>query len=150
MRDLLVEPSRNHELHDLALTGRQPIEALTKFSDFGTFRASFAIIFQGLPDCVHQLVYSYRLRQEMNRPGLQGMHGHGNVAVAGKKNDRQRNASAIHLALQIQSVHFGHLHIQDQAALGLDRPMSKKFHRRPECLHWQAERFDQAGQPFPH
>jgi hypothetical protein len=100
-------------MHDLAFPGRQYIETLAKSSDFGAFRASFAIVFQGLPDGVHQLVFFYRLGQEMNCPGLQGMHGHRDVAVGGKKNDRQGKASAIHLALQIQSVHLGHLDIQD-------------------------------------
>jgi hypothetical protein len=57
----------------------------------------------------------------VNSAGLQGMHGHGNVAMAGKKNDGQRNTGVIHLALQVQSVHSGHLNIQDYAALGLHR-----------------------------
>jgi len=99
MRDLLVEPSRNHQLHDFALTGRQQSETVTKFPDFRTLGTSFSIIFQRLPDCAHQLVFPYRLCQEMNGAGLQGMDGHGNVAMAGKKNDRQKDTVAIHLAL---------------------------------------------------
>jgi hypothetical protein len=133
----------------LALTGRQQIETLAEFPGFSAFGTGFAIIFQRLPDCVYQLVFSYRLREEMNGAGLQGMHSHGNVAMAGKKNDGQRNTGVIHLALQVQSVHAGHVNIQDQAALGLHRVKGKKFQRRPERLHWQAHRFDQPGQPFP-
>jgi hypothetical protein len=149
MRNLFIETSCNDELHDLPLTGRQQVETLTKFSDFSAPGACFAIIFQCLPDCFHQLVFSYRLREKMNGAGFQGMHRHGNVAMAGQENDRQRNTGVIHLALQLQSVHPGHVNVQDHAALGVHRLNGKKFQRRPERLHRQAHRFDQPGQPFP-
>jgi hypothetical protein len=62
MRDLLIKQSCNHQSHDLTLTRRQQIETLTKFADFRTLGTRFAIVFQRLPDRVHQLVFSYGLR----------------------------------------------------------------------------------------
>ena len=69
--------------------------------------------------------------------------------MAGKENDRQRNAGVIHLTLQLQSVHLRHIKIQDHAAFSVHRLKGKKFPSRAECLHGQANRFYQPGQPFP-
>jgi hypothetical protein len=62
MRDLFIEPSGNHELHDLALTGCEQFETLSKFPEFRALEPCAAIVVQCLPDCVHQLVFFYRLR----------------------------------------------------------------------------------------
>jgi len=150
MRALFVETPGNHQLHHLLLTWRQQIETLTKLPDLSSLRACFSIIFQCIPDCIHQLFFSYRFGQEMNGAGLQSMHRHRNIAMAGKENDGQRNTGVVHFALQVQSAHSRHVNVEDHTPLGFHRFNGEKFQRRPECLHGQAYRFNQRRQPFPN
>jgi len=111
--DLLVQASRYHQAHDLALARRQRIEALTKFLDLGALRARFAIHLQRLPDRIHELGFPHRLGKEMNGAGLESLYRHGYVAAAREEDHRHTNAGDVHFPLQLQAIHARHVDVQN-------------------------------------
>ena len=57
----------------------------------------------------------HRLGQKIRRAGLDGAHAHGDVAVAGEKDDGDEDALVREMPLQLQAVQFRHGHVQHEA-----------------------------------
>src|SRR5689334_17808797 len=86
--DLLVQPARDHQVHDLPFaTG----EGRVTVSDGPYLRLAIqgrAAALDGLPDGAQEHVVPEWLRQELDGSRLHGPHRHGHVAMARDEDDR--------------------------------------------------------------
>src|SRR6185369_1077560 len=94
-------------------------ESLQPGLDGGGFRprvASAARATRGFPNRFEQVDVVDRLNEEVHRAPFHCLHSAGYIAVAGKKNDRQRAVRLNQPLLQFQTSDFGHRNVQHQTA----------------------------------
>jgi len=100
---LLVEHSGN-DLGDYFLLARsQRGEATVKIRYFSLLFASRAIPIKGDANSIEKILVPKRLGKKFDRSRFHSTNGHGNVAVARKKNYWNTNISRRKLALKIET-----------------------------------------------
>ena len=67
-------------------------------------------------NCIDQAAPVGRLLHKSGRALLHRVDRHVDVAVRGKKDDRQRHAAPNHFVLQFEPRHIGHANVKDEAA----------------------------------
>src|ERR1700704_6363580 len=88
--DLLVEKTCDDPRQHVSLTGSEGCVATTHLAALAALRAYRAIALDRVSNGVEQILLAERLRQKLHRAGFHGPDGHGDVAVAGEEDDRQR------------------------------------------------------------
>ncbi|MNE82598.1 hypothetical protein D3C80_1793320 [compost metagenome] len=100
--------------------------------------APFLIAVQALGDGIEQVLFAKWLGQELQRAGLHGFDGHGDVAMGGDEHHRDQDVQARHFLLEVQPTQARHAHIQNQARRHV-RPLGvDELTGRAECHACQA------------
>ncbi len=94
---------------------REPRDPLSDGGQLLLFAATGAHLVERLADYAQQPLVVERLFQEILGAGLHRLDGQGNVAVAGDHHHRNAVTASLQLTQQIQSAHFGHAHVGDDA-----------------------------------
>src|SRR5262249_27565666 len=91
-------------------------------------------------DGIQEILLTKRLGQKLNSSGLHGLDRHGNVAVAGNKDDWDIDVGVSKFCLKIQSTHSGQPDIEHQPTRNVWKLARKKFRRCCIRLNLQAHR----------
>ena len=149
-RDLLVQAPARHFLHDLALARGQRAEA-TCLSPGDTGHSTLGdVALDSELDRVQHRLASHRLRQEIDRPCLHCLDGHGNIAMAADEDDGLRIATRGQLALEIQSAQAGHTHVQDETTGPIGQIRLEQLAGRAKTDRIQLHRFHQFDESQPN
>src|SRR5215813_11430032 len=114
---LLIEFPHDNVLHDFALARCERGETGCQcYVSGGQLQSSV--------DGPDQCTLINWFGEEVRRASLDGLHAHGNIAMTGEENDRDKHSFAVKPFLKFQSIKLRHRHIQHQA---------RDFRRTP-CL----------------
>src|SRR6266480_6389816 len=111
--DLLVQFSSNHMLHHFPFTRREAGETRCDGGRFALFRSTR----ERCPDCAQKIGVLNRLDKEIHGSRLHRADAHGDVAMAGEKDDWEKDALMCKPSLKMEAIQIGHGHIQNQAAI---------------------------------
>src|SRR5258708_6092001 len=114
--DLLVEKTCDDARQHVSLTGREGRVATTQLGALAALRADRAIALDRVSNGVEQVLLAERLRQKLHRTGFHGPDRHGDVAVAGEEDDRQRRVRLGKLLLEIQPAQPRQAHVEHETA----------------------------------
>ena len=89
--DLLVQAAGGDPRHHIPLALAEEFEPLPQNRVRVFLCAPSAILFEGHGDGVEKILVPDRLSKEIYGTGLDGADRHGNIAIAGEKNDRHVN-----------------------------------------------------------
>jgi len=115
---LLVEPSGDDAVEDLALARRQAREPLPADDQVGVLTAKDAVGLDRLGDAREELLAVDRLAEEVARAAAHRADDRRRVAAAGQEDDRQRHPGLDEAPLHLEAVDVGHRKIEDHAAGG--------------------------------
>ena len=93
-----------------------------------------AVAGQGPLDGLKQVAVLHRLREEIDRPGLHGLHARRDIPVAADEDDRNGIASALQGVLQLEPGHLRHPKVEHQTARPLVPLPGKELAGRGERL----------------
>ena len=79
-----------------------------------------------LPNRVEQILFAKWLRQKFDRAGLHGPDRHGNVAVPGEEDDRQRRVRIGKLALKVEATQPREPHVEHETARSIGSRRAQK------------------------
>src|SRR5216683_4532020 len=102
--DLLIEPARNHQSHDLALACGQRLVTVSQLAKLTLLLARHTVAVQSLVDRIQQVLVPKGLGQELHRTGLHGLHRHRNISVTGDEDDGNLDARVSQLALKFKTI----------------------------------------------
>src|SRR5882724_2577564 len=83
--NLLVQHTRDDELHYFELARRQQVKKTTRLVFLGTASSLFRGSNQGVPDALKQLISLKRFPKKIDRAGFHRLRAHRDVAMAGEK-----------------------------------------------------------------
>ena len=83
---------------------------------FSTFRFRLPVFFNGLLHRLQEFLIIERLGKEIDSTFFHGLDAHGDVAVAGDKDDRHAVIGLAELILQIHSAQSRHSHIENDTS----------------------------------
>src|SRR5277367_469158 len=141
---LLIEHSRNHHAHDLALPRGQRFVSLLQLGKLNAPLAHYPVAVQSLVNRVQQILIAKRLGKKLHGPGFHGTHRHRNISVAGDKNDGNPDARILQLSLEVQAADTGKPHVQNQATWSFRPLAGKESLGRAKRLRTQANRLQHA------
>src|SRR5262249_22271362 len=125
--DLLVEAASGHQGHHLTLTGRESLEAPPQ-------RGDCLFVFHPRPisgepelNRIQQVLIAERYREEVDRSSLYCLYGHGDVAVAGYKDNRNVNVRRRQLSLKIEPASARQPDIEHKTSGSFRAPFFNKF-----------------------
>src|SRR5580704_15751208 len=98
---LFVEQTGYHKRQDFTLPRCQQFETLADHRDLSLTAPPGTVLFQRDLNRIQQVLVAERLGQELDGSRFHGSHRHGDVAVAGDKDDGNMNTSLSQLALKI-------------------------------------------------
>src|SRR6516162_2810873 len=148
--DLLVEHAGRDQLEHLSLARGEAREATNELLVFTMLGTTFRVPEDRLLHRGHQLCAVHWLRQEAHRARLHRLHGGGNVALTGDKDDSPIAATLEQCALQLETAHLRHAQVGDQAAGSLCIVRLEKLRGRSPGAHDETARLQHASQGEDH
>src|SRR6267143_508356 len=136
--DLLVEQTGDGGGHHVSLARSQQVIPATKLGELQPLRACHAITIDRVANGVEQVLLAKRLREKLDGAGLHGPDRHGNVAVSGEEDDRQRRVRVGKLLLQVEAAQSREADVEHEASWRMPSRAAQ------ECL---SAREDFHGQP---
>src|SRR5438552_12307333 len=115
-RDRPVRPPRHDELHDLALPGGEPREALAELLALRLGAAHLAVHLESVGDAVEQALAAEGFLEEVDGARLHRPHRRRDVAVSRDHDDREADVAAGERALEIEPAHPGQADVGHDAA----------------------------------
>src|ERR1043166_2729732 len=101
---------------DFALARRKRCQTFLDFLQLGAALAFNAIFLEGGVNGFKQVFVMNGLGKEIHRAALHRLYAHGNIAPAGKENDRNRAALRRQSLLQLQAVQAWHRNIEHETS----------------------------------
>ena len=147
---LLVELAGDDVFQDFALARSERRQALLDFGDFGTRLPLEAILLDGDVNGFEQILVVHRFGEEIQSAALHRLHAHGDVAVAGEKNDGKLAAFRRQSLLQLQAIQAGHRDVEHETAGGAAVVSFKELPGRTERGDVKPGRAQQAREAFQH
>src|SRR5258708_23904468 len=114
--DLLVEQTGDGGAHHVPLARSQQVIPATKLGELQPLRACHAITIDRVANGVEQVLLAKRLREKLDRTGFHGPDGHGNVAVPGQEDDRQRRVRVGEFLLKVKAAQTREADIKHEAS----------------------------------
>src|SRR6476469_1459677 len=127
IRDLLVQLSVANMREDFALARRKRCQTFLDFIQLGATLPFNAIFLEGGVNGFKEVFVMNGLGKEIHRAALHRLYAHGNVAPAGKENDRKRAAFRCQSLLQLQAVQAWHRDIEHETSSSPGIVLLQKF-----------------------
>src|SRR6266480_617785 len=144
--DLLVQFSSNHMLHHFPFTRREAGETRCDGGRFALFRSTR----ERCPDCAQKIGVLNRLDKEIHGSRLHRADAHGDVAMAGEKDDWEKDVLMCKPSLKMEAIQIGHGHIQNQAAIRAGAESLEKARRCGESPHFESVGAQQTRDSLDH
>ena len=94
--------------------------------------------FQSPPQAAQQMLRGEGFFQEVVGPVAHGLHGHGDIAVAGQQDHWQIGVVRLQAFEQLQATHAGHAHIADDHTREVLRQLAQAVFGAGKQLHVEA------------
>src|SRR5882672_1260915 len=121
--NLLIEHTRDHKTHDLALARTQGRVGFSQPSKVTLLTARHAVAIQSLVDRIQQVLVFERLGQKLHSTRFHGLHCHWNISMTGNENDRNSDARVSQLPLKVETIDSRKAYVQNKAARAV-RPLA--------------------------
>ena len=112
---MLVQAARDDAFEHLRLAAREPRQHGFAVGGLGVLGEGGAGLLQQAFDQGQQLLFGKGLLHEVQRAFFHGVHGQGDVGVAGDDGHGQGRVAFGQFVLQFQAAHAVHAHVSQQA-----------------------------------
>src|SRR5260370_3719283 len=141
---LLVEHSRNHQLHYIALSCGQSLIAPKQIGHLALLLASRTVAFERLLDCIQQILIAEWFGQKLHRARFHCLDRHRDVAVPGDEDDWNLYTRVGQLALEVDAAKPGKPHVENEATGAVRTLPGQELLRTRKRLRRQSDRFHQS------
>jgi hypothetical protein len=142
--------SLHREEHDFPFTPGELCQACGYFPVLRGVTQSFFCFGKRSTHANQEFLPDHRFGQEIDCTAFDRPDTHGNVAMPGKKNDRQQNLTPSKFFLELQTVHSGHFHVNDDTAEKVGLISIQKGFCVLEGLHVHTGLFDHQRKRIAH
>src|SRR5882762_2473796 len=109
--------------------------------NLGVFLAPDPITFKPLMNSGQEVPFLKRLHKELDRTGLHGPRGHGNITMGGYEDDGNENARLLQCLLEIEAVDARQADVEDQTAGNIGTGSIPELLGGTKNLGMKADRF---------
>src|SRR2546425_3982731 len=144
--DLLVEQTGDGGGHHVPLATGQRVIPATKLGELQPLRARHATAVDRVANGIEQVLLPKRLREKLDCTGLHGSNRHGNVAVPGEEDDRQRRVGVGKRLLQVEAAHSREADVEQEASRSMPSGAAQEGRGAREDFHGQPPRREQSSE----
>jgi len=149
-RDLFIERTANHQLHDFTLSRSERLETDAQTFEIRPVQPRSAIAFESLLNCVQKILLAERLGQKLDGARLHGPYGHRYIPVAGDEDDRNMHVRLRELMLQVEAAQSGQTDVEHKARRCVLTLAKKELFRCCELFDAISDRPGESFQTFPN
>src|SRR2546425_1272829 len=144
--DLLVEQTGDGGGHHVPLARSQRVIPATKLGELQPLRARHAIARDRVANGIEQVLLPKRLREKLDCTGLHGSNRHGNVAVPGEEDDRQRRVGVGKRLLQVEAAQSREADVEQEASRSMPSGAAQERLSAREDFHGQPHGREQSSE----